>query len=339
MAFSQLKNWQVLFSRVIGQTPAAFAIALRVSNLKSFRVSIAANQQGSLRQRVIPCCQQQRVLNNSSITDLSMTRRTRFREAYGPWAVVTGASSGIGAEFARQLAAHGLDIALVARREDRLQMLSDTLKRSANVQTQIIVADLSTFAGVDTVCSMTEEMDVGLLINNAGVAYSGSLVDLDLDKVRNLMAVNSSAVAQLAYIFGARMCKQGRGGILFVSSMSAFGMPLAALYSSSKAFVTCFALALGPELSRAGVDCMALEPGFVNSEMTLGTDEQDDPSKYPGIIPTDQCVREALSVFGSKAVYTPGFTNRLFKNFILALPRSWAMWLLYKTVGRFNEEL
>lgn len=256
-----------------------------------------------------------------------------FRKAYGPWAVVTGASSGIGAEFARQLAGMGFNIVAVARREDRLRVLCDGLERAAGVNTRIIVADLSTEIGVNTVCTETENVDVGLLINNAGIAFRGPFTDVPLSGVRTLMAVNASAVAQLANVFAVRLCKRGRGGIIFVSSMSANGVPYAALYSASKAFVTCLALALRPELAKAGVECMSLEPGFVRSEMTLGIDEKGDPTPYTGMIDVDYCVRDSLAVFGTKPVYTPGFLNRLFKNIVLALPRPLIMRLWVRFLG------
>lgn len=252
-----------------------------------------------------------------------------FREKYGPWALVTGASSGIGAEFSRQLAARGLSIVLVARREDRLQALAAALKDTCHVDTLVVTADLTHPDAHNIVSEACKHLQIGLLINNAGIASHGSFFKHPIDSYQNMIALNITAVTAMAHAFGRQMCLRGKGGIIFISSISASGMPWMATYCSTKSYVTCLALTLRDELNRNGVDCMSLEPGLVVSEMTLGENEADEPGDVT-LMPTEQCVSEALQVFGRKAVYTPGLRNRIIKNLLLLLPRPLALWLLSK---------
>lgn len=260
--------------------------------------------------------------------------RSELARKYGPWAVVTGASSGIGAEFARQLAVAGLSLVLVARREARLRTLTETLASTCGVETKAVTADLAREGAVADVVRACDGLDVGLLLNNAGVELHGSFFHQGFETHRNCLALNVVAVTELAYAFGQRFCEQKRGGIIFVSSISSGGMPWFATYSSSKAYVTSLALTLRDEVMRSGVDVMALEPGLVASEMTLEPG-QEDHGYGANLMRTDICVREALQMFGSRAVYTPGLKNRLIKTFLSMLPRTLALWLLaeyYKSV-------
>lgn len=260
--------------------------------------------------------------------------RTKLAEKYGPWAVVTGASSGIGAEFARQLAVAGISVLLVARREARLRELADMLRHTCDVEADVAVADLATSNGVGAVVAACTERNVGLLVNNAGVELHGSFFHQSVESHRACLALNVTAVTELAHAFGRRFCEQGRGGIIFVSSISSGGMPWFATYSSSKAYVTSLALTLRDEMLRSGVDVLALEPGLVVSEMTLEPG-QEEHGYGSYLMATDICVREALEVFGRRAVYTPGLRYRIIKNLLYALPRTFALWLLaeyYKSV-------
>lgn len=236
-----------------------------------------------------------------------------FLHKYGPWAVITGASSGIGAEFARHIAATGISVVLVARREERLQQLSAELCENYPIQAKNIVADLSTEAGWRSVISETEDMDIGLLVNNAGVELVGSFFRDPLDKHLNLIDVNVSAVTALAHAFGPRLAKRGKGGLLFVSSILASPMPWFGTYSASKAFVLNLALIVREELAPKGVDVLALEPGVVSTEMSQRVTSDVDFSKMGVVIQAvDACVSEALqSLYDGKRRVTPGLINKV----------------------------
>lgn len=189
---------------------------------------------------------------------------------FGPWAVVTGASSGIGKEFARQLAAVGLNLVLVARRTDRLADLASELSKAHGTKTRLVIADLSGPRGVDAVIDSTARLDVGLLVSNAGAASIAPVLQQTIEMLRRDLHLNVNAHLELAYEFGQRMKFAGRaGGLLLISSVAALqGIPFAANYAASKAYVHNFAEALHHELAPAGIDVTVLAPGFTDTEMT-----------------------------------------------------------------------
>lgn len=230
-----------------------------------------------------------------------------FIEKYGPWALVTGASSGIGAGFARHLAALNMNIVLVARREDRLRKVASELRELYNVETQCIVSDLSTEIGIEAVRVGTENLDIGLLVNNAGMEQHGSFLKLGEKASNKLISLNVVAVTSLTHIIGGRHVKAGRpGGVIFVSSVARSGMPWLSAYSASKAYVSMLALSLREEWKDAGIDVFALEPAMVESDMML---TKPDLLKIamPGMS-VEKCVEETMKAFVEKRVFrlTPG---------------------------------
>lgn len=252
-------------------------------------------------------------------------------DKYGPWALITGASSGIGAEFARQLASKHFNVVLVARRKHRLELLATELQNKYAVNTVVIVADLTSFEHIQRVVQQTSNLQVGLLINNAGIEIHGPFLSSSQHAYQQLIDLNVSAVTHLAHAFGHRMCAQNRGGIIFVSSLSSPGVPYLSAYSSSKAYVSTLAGTLHQEFSAHGVCCMALEPGFVESEMTL-SDSALSKEASKSMMRVDVCVSEALRVFGTRTFCTPGLIYRSLMIVFRMLPRSFAMWLVEKFV-------
>ncbi len=133
-----------------------------------------------------------------------------FLARFGPWAVVTGASSGIGEAFARQLAGKGNHLVLIARREDRLQRLAEELRETNGVETRIVPVDLASDDFLPAVEQATRDLQIGLLVNNAGVLSAGRFLDHDLRDELNQLHVNTRAVLTLAHHFGRRM-RERRG--------------------------------------------------------------------------------------------------------------------------------
>ena len=179
------------------------------------------------------------------------------------WALITGASAGLGVEFARQLTAKGYDVVLVARRKDRLQELARDFEKQGR-STMVIEADLASSEGVAGVLRGLEERDVvpDLLVNNAGVGYHGAALEQGADKADAMLRVNVLALTELALTLGRRMAARGAGAILNVSSTSCFQPnPWFAAYGASKAYVTSFSLALAQELAPRGVHVLAHCPG------------------------------------------------------------------------------
>jgi short-subunit dehydrogenase len=193
---------------------------------------------------------------------------TQFRDRYGKYAVVTGASSGIGEEFARQLAERGLNLALVARRSDLLIELADTLMSRFGIDIKTLPLDLTAPDAVGSVLRETEALDVGLAVVNAAQVVWGPFLDSTLQEVTDLVTLNAVVPMQLTHEFGARFKRRGRGGVLLVGSLSGHQpTPYCANYSASKAYVSTLGQALHMELAKSGVDVTVLAPGVVDTAM------------------------------------------------------------------------
>ncbi|MGV9835487.1 SDR family NAD(P)-dependent oxidoreductase [Nocardia niigatensis] len=190
-------------------------------------------------------------------------------EWYPATAVVTGASSGIGAAFATALAARGCDLVLAARREPRLRELAKELEAAHGVSVRVLAADLSDPAGVASVAEVLTDpvRPVGILINNAGFATHGALAGHEAGKVREEIAVNVAALAELTHAALPSMVSRDRGVIVNIASTAAFQpIPFMAVYGATKAFVLSFTEALWGELEGSGVTALAVCPGATDTE-------------------------------------------------------------------------
>lgn len=269
-----------------------------------------------------------------------MTLPETFSNDYGPWALVTGASSGIGAEFVRQLAPSGVNFILAARRKERMQELSRDIKDKYGVEAKIIETDLSTESGWQRVVSECENLEIGLLINNAGIQTHGSFFRDPIAKHLDIIRLNSSAVVALTHAFGKKMAERKKGGIVITSSVSSTPVPWAATYSASKSFVSTFGRSIREELLQYGVNLTVLEPCLVTTEMTAEVQKTMDINN--GILPvqsTKECVSEALAAFiRGRPKIIPGLRNRLQVGIIRSLPDALQMRLLNSEMGRGMDE-
>jgi short-subunit dehydrogenase len=224
-------------------------------------------------------------------------------------ALVTGASSGIGEQFARQLSARGHDLVLVARRADRLERLAEELPGAA----QVVPCDLAT-AAADLKPRVDElGLDVDLLVNNAGFGTYGRFVELDPRREAEEVRLNCEAVVTLTHAFLPPMLERGRGGIINVASSAGMQpLPYEAVYSASKAFALNFTEALWEELRGTPIRVLAVNPGPVPTEWQAVAGH-DDVSAVPGEISAQQCVAEALDAYdrGRRSVI-PGRRIRWF---------------------------
>src|SRR6478609_9058129 len=169
-------------------------------------------------------------------------RQNRFRDQYGPWAVVTGASSGIGKEIALRLAASGLNLILVARRQDLLENVALDLSGRNGIETRVIAADLATKAGIEAVVAGSRDLDVGLLVAAAGFGTSGPFLESDLTQELEMLDVNCRALLSQSLYFGRRFAERGRGGLILLASLVGFqGTPFSAHYAATKAYVQSLA--------------------------------------------------------------------------------------------------
>ena len=192
-----------------------------------------------------------------------------FRERYGPAALVTGASSGIGQAFAEELAERGFDLVLTARRRDRLQKLADRLQSAYGIQAHVIEADLSDPVAPRAIIDATSGFDIGLLVSNAGFNIKGAFETKDPSAMAKMLTVNCHAPMQLAHGFIPRLKVRGKGVIVFTSSVEGFiGCPYSTAYSASKALVIGLGEGLWGELNSEGIDVLTLCPGATESEAT-----------------------------------------------------------------------
>ncbi len=233
-----------------------------------------------------------------------------FVERYGIWAVVTGASSGIGEEFARQLAARGMNLVLVARRRDRLEKLANDLEQAHGVRSLIVEQSLTDDGAIEALTSITQDMEIGLLINNAGFGMKGNFLDLDISEQRRMVRLNCEVPLALAHHYGTAMAARGKGGIIFVASTAAYqGLPFSSAYGATKGFDLLLGEGLWFELGEKGIDVIALCPGPTDTEGPKRTGV--DPSKVPNMMTVEPVVRAALDKIGRRPSVIPGFTNKL----------------------------
>ena len=181
---------------------------------------------------------------------------TDFRETYGPWAVILGASDGTGAAFAEALAGRGLNVVLVARRQPLLEELAARL----SVETRVVTLDLAVPGAIDDLAAATDDLDVGLVIYNAGADTNNApLLDQPLEHLSAMVQRNCAAVLETAYRFGHRLVKRGRGGLVLVSSGAGWtGGGRLAAYGASKAFDRVLAEALWAEWKPHGVNVLSM---------------------------------------------------------------------------------
>lgn len=182
---------------------------------------------------------------------------------YGPWALVIGGSEGVGAEFARQLAADGFGLVLVARKPGPLNELAGEL-RAGGAEVRTLSADLKRRDVLDHVRAVTDDIEVGLLVYNAGANDTrGNFVDLPAEVTDGVIAINVHGHADFSRHYGKAMCDRGRGGIILTGSTGGYlGSPTLATYCAAKAFCRVFAEALWAECAPFGVDVLHLNIGF-----------------------------------------------------------------------------
>ena len=186
-----------------------------------------------------------------------------FRHRYGPWAVIAGGSDGIGFAFADQLAAKGLHLMLLARRENILNECADRLRTRHGVEVKTVSVDLRAPDLAGTVAQSTDGLDVGLLVYNAGApAGAARFLDEPVETAQQMVALNCVGPIALAHHFGRSMRKRGRGGMIFLTSMAGLvGSSYQVAYCATKAFDHVFAEALWHDLHPAGIDALSLIAG------------------------------------------------------------------------------
>lgn len=247
--------------------------------------------------------------------------RSPLQERYGPWALVAGASDGIGEAFARALAAAGVHLVLLARRAALLETLAAELERTHGVSTRCLTADLTAPDILSRVRGGTDDLEIGLLVYNAGATHGAEhVLDKPLESSLALVALNCTGPLSLAHHLGGRMRARGQGGIMLLSSLAALsGGSNTAVYNATKSFELVLAEGLWHELKPSGVDAMCLIAGATRTPSMLRS--MPSFANYPGLMTAQQVAEEGLSFLGRGPVWVAGDHNRAIARRLLPHPR------------------
>lgn len=247
-----------------------------------------------------------------------------FKERYGPAALVTGASSGIGLAFAEELAARGLDLVLAARRVDRLESLKARLEAEQGVSVRVLRCDLADRAAAGRLVAECNQIDIGLVVSNAGFGAKGWFERIDAATMSEMLDVNCHAQMQIAHGFLPRLKARGRGGLLLVSSVEGLmGGPFSAVYAATKALVIALGEGLWGELQGTGVDVLTLTPGATESE--AAAKQGFDPARMQNVQPARECAALALENLANGPTFCPNAHYRALFERMTSMPRKEAL--------------
>jgi short-subunit dehydrogenase len=231
-----------------------------------------------------------------------------LREKYGPWALVAGASVGLGAAWADELARRKLNLILMARRAGPLEALAARLRSTHGVEVRTAAADLSEPRATEICAQLAAEHEIGLLVYNAAFSKIGAFLDGDLQDHLRTVDVNCRAPVALAFTLGRPMAARGRGAIVLMSSLAGSqGTPLISTYGATKAFNLVLAEGLWDELRGRGVDVLACRAGATR---TPGFEASQPAGETPMMDP-EPVVRQAIRALGRGPSMVPGGFNRL----------------------------
>jgi short-subunit dehydrogenase len=233
-----------------------------------------------------------------------------LKDTYGEWALITGASSGIGEAISRKIASTGMNVVLVARRQERLEQLSKELIDSYGIKTRVICADLSDKNDTKNIITIVDDLEIGLLVNNAGILNTGNFLDSNLEAEIQLLNTNCQSFLILTHGLGNKMKSRDKGAIIFLASvLSVTAVSRWGTYSASKGFDLQFAEALTEELKQYNIDVLALCPGLTRTELVT-------ISKLNNLMAMDaeNVVDIALNKLGKANLVVPGILNKI--NFL-----------------------
>jgi len=262
----------------------------------------------------------------NTVTALNhMTRRRSLK--YGPLALVTGASDGIGREFARELARRGYGLVIVARRLDRLETLAEELASAHGVAVDVLPCDLSQPDQVQDLIRTTAHYDIGLLVAAAGFGTSGPFTRIPVATELDMIDVNCRAVVQISHAMTQRFVRRGSGGMVLMSSLLAFqGVAQSANYAATKAFIQTFAEGLRAELRPQGVDVIACAPGPIASGFAARANLVMGMSQ-----PASLVAAATLNALGRRGTIRPGLLAKALEASFTGMPR-WGRTLILSKI-------
>lgn len=248
---------------------------------------------------------------------LQPSEKKRLLQRYGTSALVTGASSGIGRELAEKLASAGFNLIIVARNEERLKHVKNEIQTKYNVDITIKALDLSIENSNNILIEQTKDIDIGLIVLSAGYGSSGLFTNASIHDEINMLQVNCTSLLILTHYFAQRFIEKRKGGIILMSSMVAFqGVPFAAHYAATKAYVQSLAEALSEELKPFQVDVLSAAPGPVESG--FGTRAKMTIENV--LKPSDIGV-PILKALGRQTTVLPGWLTKILVYSLRTVPR------------------
>lgn len=241
------------------------------------------------------------------------------KNKFGPWAIITGASSGIGKGFARQLAADGLNVILVARRILLLEEIGSQLAKEFGILYRTIEADLAEESAIEKITNATNDLDIGLLISNAGTGKPGKFLSFREDELKYILQLNAVSHLRLTYHFSKKMATRGRGGVLLTGAMGASdGLPYMANEAGTKGYILSLGKSLHSEFKEFGINVTVLVTSPTETPVLkkLGFNKDNIPMRPLSI---EQCVKEALlALKANRITIMPGFLYRAMNTLIPA---------------------
>ncbi|MBC8045069.1 MAG: SDR family NAD(P)-dependent oxidoreductase [Rhizobacter sp.] len=261
------------------------------------------------------------------------SEKNRLKQKYGQWAIVTGASSGIGLELATQLAGAGFNLIVVARHLEKLQAVEHELTSKFKIEIKVVDADVSQSGGCDKIIQAALGLNVGLLVVSAGYGTSGVFIETSLDAETNMLKVNCEALLALSHYYSRQFVRQKRGGIILMSSLVAFqGVPYSANYAATKAYVQTLAEALAIELQPHGVDVLAAAPGPIES----GFGERANMKMAMSLKPSQVGV-PILKALGRRTTVLPGLLTKILVYSLRTVPRWAKVRIMEKIMGGMTQ--
>jgi short-subunit dehydrogenase len=251
------------------------------------------------------------------------------------WALVTGASSGIGKDFCLELAKRNFNLIQVARSNDLLNQNAKALKEKYGTESFIICEDLSSREKVEIVLEKTKNFDISIIVLAAGFGTSGDFIDIPIQDELNMIDLNCIAVVQICSEFVNRFKSRGEGKIVLFSSLVAFqGVARAATYSATKAFIQSFAEGIYTELKKINIDVISCAPGPIHSGFGSRAKMNMGLSAKPNGI-----ANETLNAIGKSLTVRPGLLSKILGYSLAPLPRFFRRMILNKIMGDMTRDV
>lgn len=248
---------------------------------------------------------------------LSKKEKDRLKSKYGPWAIVTGASSGIGKEMASQLASCGLNLILVGRNLEGLENQQKELEGYFKIEVKVIRKDLGIRTEIEELKVELSEFEIGLAILSAGFGTSGLFKNSELQSELNMLDVNCYALLSLTHFFAKAFVKKNRGGLVLLSSIVAFqGVPYSANYAATKAYVQSLGEGLAQELKADRVDVLTVAPGPVETNFAGRANLE-----MSSALNVEDVAIPSLKALGRKSHINPGLLTKALKGSLNTAPR------------------